>query len=131
MLAITPNPAVNALVAQRAREEFLVATVQAMLKPDSDGGLFDVLASVGAAPLCGAPFDFGRWDAVAERADAPWVEVAGGAGAAAELGEVDPDVGAFALLPVFVRRGAVLRLFSDANHLLEGDRVLAIRDPDA
>jgi len=128
VLVITPNPAVNALVAQRARQDFLVPTVRAMMKPDSDGGLFDVLAAHGASALCGAPFAFARWDAVAERPDAVLVELPAAA-AAERLGESDPDVGALDLLPVFVRRGDVLRLFGDARQLQEGDRVLAIRDP--
>lgn len=100
-----------------------------MMKPDSDGGLFDVLAAHGASPLCGAPFAFAGWDAVAERADAVLVEVP--AVAAERLGDIDPDVGALDLLPVFVRRGVALRLFGDARQLQEGDRVLAIRDPGA
>jgi len=127
VLALTPNPAVNALVAQRAREEFLVAHVRAMLKPDSDGGLFDVLAAVGAAPLCGAPFDFARWDAVAERGDADWATLpCGPEGAPSTAAD-----GAGPLLPVFVRRGGVLRLYGDVRALLEGDLVLAIRDPES
>jgi len=127
VLAITPNPAVNALVAQRAREDFLVPTVRAMLKPDSDGGLFDVLAASGAAPLCGAPFDFARWEAVARRHAPELVELTA-AEARERLGEVDPDIGARDLLPLLVRRAGVVRLFTDVTRLQEGDRVLAIRD---
>jgi Kef-type K+ transport system membrane component KefB len=127
VLAITPNPAVNALVAQRAREEFLVAYVRAMLKPDSDGGLFDVLAAVGAAPLCGAPFDFARWDAVAERPDADWATLPRGP----EATPSNAADGAGPLLPVFVRRGGALRLYAGVHALLEGDLVLAIRDPES
>lgn len=130
VLAITPNAAVNALVAERAREAFRVPTVRAMLKPDSDGGLFDVLAAHGAAPLCGAPLDFARWDAVAGRPDAVLVELSV-AEAAERLGEPDPDVGARDLLPLLVRRGHALRLFADVHELQEGDHVLAIRDPGA
>ncbi|MFO8149495.1 MAG: cation:proton antiporter [Trueperaceae bacterium] len=127
VLAITPNPAVNALVAQRAREDFLVPTVRAMLKPDSDGGLFDVVAAHGASPLCGAPFDFARWEAVARRSGEELVELTA-AEARERLGEVDPDVGARDLLPLLVRRGSVVRLFAGVEKLQEGDRVLAIRD---
>ena len=127
VLAITPNPAVNALVAQRAREDFLVPTVRAMLKPDSDGGLFDVLAASGASPLCGAPFDFVRWEGVARRSGPELVELAP-AEARERVGEVDPDVGARDLLPLLVRRGSVVRLYAGVDKLQEGDRVLAIRD---
>jgi Kef-type K+ transport system membrane component KefB/Trk K+ transport system NAD-binding subunit len=127
VLAITPNPAVNALVAQRARQDFLVPKVRAMLKPDSDAGLFDVLAAHGAAPLCGAPFDFARWEAVAQRPATVLVELTA-AEARERLGDVDPDVGARDLLPVLVRRGLVVHLFSEVENLQEGDRVLAIRD---
>jgi Kef-type K+ transport system membrane component KefB len=127
VLAITPNPAVNALVAQRARQDFLVPTVRAMLKPDSDAGLFDVLAAHGAMPLCGAPFDFARWEAVAQRPATALVELTV-VEARERLGDVDPDVGARDLLPVLVRRGPVVHLFSEVENLQEGDRVLAIRD---
>lgn len=126
VLAITPNPAVNALVAERAREEFLVPTVRAMLRPDSDRGLFAVLAAHGAAPLCGAPFDFARWDAVADRPDAILCEVDATEAAAGLVAGHPAQV-----LPVLVRRGGALRLFADVGELQEGDRVLVIRDPGA
>jgi Kef-type K+ transport system membrane component KefB len=131
VLAITPNPAVNVLVAQRAREEFLVSTVQAMLKPDSDRGLFDVLTAIGAVPLSGSPIGFLHWDAVAERIDASWIELNGSAETAAALAAAGRGPDARTLLPVFVRRGATLRLFGGVSQLLEGDRVLAIRNPEA
>jgi hypothetical protein len=49
--------------------------------------------------------------------------------AALAAGGRGPDAGV--LLPVFVGRGSVLRLFVGVSHLLEGDRVLAIRDPES
>jgi Kef-type K+ transport system membrane component KefB len=66
VIAMTPNPAVNVLVAQRARETFLISDVRAMMQPNSDAGLFDLLDGLGAAPLFGAPIEFWRWEAQAE-----------------------------------------------------------------
>jgi len=66
VIAITPNPAVNVLVAQRARDTFLISDVRAMMQPNSDTGLFDLLDTLGAAPLFGTPIEFWRWEAQAE-----------------------------------------------------------------
>lgn len=130
VLAITPNPAVNVLVAQRAREEFLVGTVRAAVKPDSDRGLFDVLASLGAAPLFGAPFDLARWDVVAGAGEGR-LEVLAPDRARAEFAAADPGVGARDVLPVLVVRGATTRLIAADDPIQDGDRVLALRDPGA
>lgn len=128
VVAITPNPAVNVLVAERARSTFLIANVRAMMRVDSDAGLFTVLASLGAAPLFGAPIDYPRWEEVAgltERSDlvtlsaaAARRELAGESG----LGERD-------VLPLFVRREGVVRLFGEVGELLDDYEVLALEDP--
>jgi hypothetical protein len=73
------------------------------------------------------PFDFARWEAVAQRPATALVELTV-VEARERLGDVDPDVGARDLLPVLVRRGPVVHLFSEVENLQEGDRVLAIRD---
>jgi Kef-type K+ transport system membrane component KefB len=129
VVAITPNPAVNVLVAQRARTEFLVANVRAMMRPDSDAGLFGVLRSLGAAPLFGVPIDYARWEEVAALTEqSELVEMTG-----AEVRDLlAPPERAHAegLLPLFVRRAGVLRLFTVAEELGDEDQVLFLHDPE-
>jgi Kef-type K+ transport system membrane component KefB len=129
VVAITPNPAVNVLVAQRARTVFLVANVRAMMRPDSDAGLFDVLGSLGAAPLFGMPIDYPRWEAVAGLTDQSALE----AMPAPEVRRRYTPVARAhedGLLPLFVRRNGVLRLFTVADELGDSDEVLFLRDPE-
>lgn len=130
LVAATPNPVVNVLVAQRAREAFLVPRVLALLKPDVDAGLADTLASIGGRPLFGAPVDTDRWRSIAAGGDAHVVEIAV-AEARALVVAVDPDVGSHADLPLVVQRGEAWRPFDGADGLLDGDRVYALRDPSA
>ncbi len=128
LIAVTPNPAVNVLVAQRAREAFLVPTVRAVLRPDSDQGLYAVLDAIGAAPLFGAPIDFARWDAVAARVPQSLLTSVPAALARRAWSETEPDLGARDLLPVFVRRNGVLRVFGDLAEVKDDDEVLALVD---
>lgn len=129
LVAATPNPIVNVLVAQRARTAFLVPKVASLLKLDTDGGLFDTLRSYGGAPLLGTPIDADRWRAIAA-GDAPIVEL-DAAAARALVAEADPDLGARGLLPLVLRRGASVRPFDAADPLGDDDVVLALRDPSA
>jgi hypothetical protein len=128
VVAMTPNPAVNVLVAQQARETFLVAQVRALMLPDSDGGLFDVLEKQGSKPLFGAPIDYARWERVAtdggERAIASFDPIR----ARDELVGADPDVGTREALPLLVRRGGVERLFGDLDTVRVDDEILALVD---
>lgn len=130
LIAATPNPVVNVLVAQRAREAFLVPRVSALLKPDADSGLVDTLASIGGRPLFGAPVDVDRWRRIAAD-DASPVEVVDADAARALVRAADPDVGSRALLPLAVRRGEAWRAFDDAGALQDDDRVFVLRDPGA
>ena len=128
LIAVTPNPAVNVLVAQRAREAFVVPTVRALMRPDSDGGLFAVLESIGATTLFGAPIDFGRWDLVAARTPRSTLERAAIERVRATVRAADPDLGAHEILPMFVRRDGRLRVFGDVADVKDDDEILALVD---
>jgi Kef-type K+ transport system membrane component KefB len=130
LLAVTPNPAVNVLVAQRAREAFMVPTVRAVLRPDSDSGLFAVLEVVGGKPLFGAPIDFSRWDAVAARRRRSELASIEPERARRAVHASDPDLGAHDVLPLFVRRSGALRVFGDLDDVLDDDEVLALVDEE-
>ncbi len=130
LLAVTPNPAVNVLVAQRAREAFVVPTVRALMRPDSDGGLFAVLDSIGASTLFGAPIDFPRWDAVAGRTPRSTLETVDVERVRATVRASDADLGAHDLLPLFVRRDGRLRVFGDLGEVEDDDEVLALVDKE-
>jgi len=128
LIAVTPNPAVNVLVAQRAREAFVVPTVRALMRPDSDGGLFAVLDSIGATTLFGAPIDFGRWDMVAARTPRSTLERVEVERVREAVRASDPDLGAHDLLPMFVRRGGRLRVFGDVADVKDDDEILVLVD---
>ena len=130
LIALTPNPAVNVLVAQRAREAFLIPTVRAMLRPDSDGGLYAVLDSIGASVLFGAPIDFARWDAVAARTQQSTLTSVSAERARQAWRASDPDLGAHDLLPLFIRREGGLRVFGDLDEVNDDDEVLALVDEE-
>lgn len=130
VVALTPNPAVNVLVAQTARDTFMVVDVRALMLPDSDGGLFDVLARQGSRPLFGAPIDYHRWERVAARVGVAGVRPIPVERAARELASADPDLGARDVLPILVRRGDEVRLFGDGSQLAAGDEVLALVDEE-
>jgi len=63
LVALTPNPEVNVLTAQRARERWLVPEVMALLPREHDGGLFSVLEAIGGHVAFGRPVDLIAWDA--------------------------------------------------------------------
>jgi Kef-type K+ transport system membrane component KefB len=128
LIAATPNPAVNVLVAQRAREAFMIPTVRAVLRPDSDRGLYGVLDSIGAEILFGAPIDFPRWDTVAARAARSTLSIVTAEAARQAWRDSAPDLGARELLPLFVRRNGTLRLFGDLDEVRDDDEVLALVD---
>ena len=130
LLAVTPNPAVNVLVAQRAREAFMVPTVRAVLRPDSDSGLYAVLETIGGKPLFGAPIDFARWDAVAARMPRSHLASVAPERARGAVHASDPDLGAHDVLPMFVRRAGALRVFGDLDDVLDDDEVLALVDEE-
>ena len=130
LIAITPNPAVNVLVAQRAREAFLIPTVRAMLRPDSDGGLYAVLDSIGASVLFGAPIDFARWEAVAARTPQSTLTSVSAERARQAWLASDPALGGHDLLPLFIRREGGLRVFGDLDEVNDDDEVLALVDEE-
>ena len=130
LIALTPNPAVNVLVAQRAREAFLIPTVRAMLRPDSDSGLYAVLDAIGASVLFAAPIDFARWEAVAARSPQSTLERVSAERARQAWRASDPDLGAHELLPLFIRRDGGLRVFGDLDEVNDDDEVLALVDEE-
>jgi len=130
VIAMTPNPAVNVLVAQQARDTFLIADVRALMRPDSDGGLFDVLERQGSRPLFGAPIDPARWERVAATLDLGPLTVIPAERARAELAAADRDVSAREVLPLFIRRGTQHQLVAELDTIDADDVVLALVDQE-
>lgn len=62
MVALTPNAEVNVLVAQRAREAWLVPDLYALPPSAHDGGLFSVLDDLGGHVAVARPADPSEWD---------------------------------------------------------------------
>ncbi|MEX2500993.1 MAG: cation:proton antiporter [Trueperaceae bacterium] len=84
VIATTPNQEVNVLVAQRARETWLVPGLYALLPRADETGLMSVLSSLGGEPVFGRLADAELWDAA----------IAGGG-----IGEVEVRVDADGRLP--------------------------------
>ena len=126
LVAATPNPEVNVLVAQRARERWLVPELFAALPREQDGGLFAVLEGMGGKVLFARPADPSAWDARIRSGAAEedrWT-VGDEPGAADELAArlLSPDA-----LPLAVRRGAAVRPFG--GELESGDVIEVLRAP--
>jgi Kef-type K+ transport system membrane component KefB len=118
VVALTPNPAVNVLIAQRTREEFLIPSVRAMVTPDSDAGLLEVLDSVGGAVLFGEPIDFVQWEGVAQAQ--PMTP---------DLTEIDADTmqrGGWEGLPLLTEVEGVTRIY-DGSEVGAGGNALVLR----
>jgi Kef-type K+ transport system membrane component KefB len=123
VVALTPNPEVNVLVAQHARERWLVPELYALLPRERDGGLFGVLEGLGGRVLFARPADPAVWDARIRSGEAREVTI--------EVGD-DPDAPAQlarrltsgAPLPLALVRGEAVRPFG--GDLEVGDRVIVL-----
>lgn len=124
LIALTPNPEVNVLVAQRARERWLVPQLYALLPREEDGGLFAVLEGIGGHVLFARPADVAAWDAHVREGTAESVAWTVGDeedGPRAMAGRLlGPGVLALAL-----RRGDAVEPFG--GELLPGDTVEVLR----
>ena len=125
VLAATPNALVNVLVAQRAREDFVVPDVRAALTHEDQGGLFDVLESFGGRPLFASPVDVAGVDRIlAERAmegRPNGLEIV----ASEEVDDLEPA----GVLPLAVRGREGTTLFDGWQELRPDDRVVVLPRP--
>jgi len=123
VVALTPNAEVNVLVAQRARERWLVEDLYALLPGERDGGLFTVLEGLGGRVLFARPADPAAWDARIRSGGTRevTVEVGDGPNATTDLAR---SLTAGAWLPLALVRGDAVRPFGD--DLEEGDRVIVL-----
>jgi Kef-type K+ transport system membrane component KefB len=123
VVAVTPNAEVNVLVAQRARERWLVEDLYALLPGERDGGLFAVLEGLGGRVLFARPADPAAWDARIRSGGARevTVEVGEGPNAATDLAR---RLTSGAWLPLALVRGEAVRPFG--GDLEEGDRVIVL-----
>lgn len=128
IVTLTPNPEVNLLAAQLAREAFLVPELYVATTDNLESGLHRLLADLGATPLTLTPNDVRLWDdhlsrSRAERAVHIISEPAGSG--VSSLGAAAWDT-AVPSLPLVVRRGAARLLYSGAD-LKPGDEVVGLQ----
>jgi Kef-type K+ transport system membrane component KefB len=120
LIALTPNPEVHVLVAQRAREYFLTPELRVLLTEKSTHELVELLEDLKAKPLFMNPVNILEWDNKLLHNQAQTI---------LQTIEQPNDVIGFqnpALLPLLVTRGKAHRLFS-LQELEPGDRVLSLK----
>jgi Kef-type K+ transport system membrane component KefB len=120
LIALTPNPEVNILVAQRAREHFLTPELRVLLTEKSGSELFELLEDLKAKPLFMNPINILEWDDKLLHNQAQTI---------LQTIEQPNDAIKFqnpALLPLLVTRGKVRKLFN-LQDLEPGDMVLSLK----
>lgn len=132
LIAMTPNPEVNALVAQTARSVFFVPEILALqrgrAKPQRRRWRKppDTLAHLHASTLFGGPTDLSLWDRLLEGEEAHQAVIDVEAATEPErfydgLQQEAPT------LPLAIERGGEQLVFHSAHKLLAGDRVIVLR----
>jgi Kef-type K+ transport system membrane component KefB len=119
LIALTPNPEVNVLVAQRAREYFLIPELRVLLTEKSGVELLELLDDLKAKPLFMNPVNILEWDDKLLHNQAQTI---------LHTIEKPNDAIKFqnpAVLPLLVTRGKMLKLFT-LNELEPGDKVLTL-----
>jgi Kef-type K+ transport system membrane component KefB len=117
LIALTPNPQVNVMIAQRARELFLVPDLRIHLTEKSDTELTEIIRELNAKPLFASPVNILEWDEKLLANEVHTVsQTIEQTGASLETGLV---------LPLLVIRGKMRKLFS-AQELEPGDKVLTL-----
>jgi Kef-type K+ transport system membrane component KefB len=118
LIALTPNPQVNVMIAQRARELFLVPDLRIHLTEKGDKELTEIIKELSAKPLFANPVNILEWDekllANEVQTVSQTIEQAGANGLETGL-----------VLPLLVIRGQVKKLFSSQD-LEPGDKVLTL-----
>jgi Kef-type K+ transport system membrane component KefB len=120
LIALTPNPEVNVLVAQRAREHFLTPELRVLLTEKSSHEMVELLEDLKAKPLFMNPINILEWDDKLLHNQAQTI---------LQTIEKPNDVISFqnpALLPLLVTRGKTRRLFN-LQDLELGDTVLSLK----
>jgi Kef-type K+ transport system membrane component KefB len=119
LITLTPNPQVNVMIAQRARELFLVPDLRIHLTAQSDKELTEIMNELSAKPLFATSVDILEWD---EKLLANQVQTV------SKTIEKHGDVQGLEttlVLPLLVIRGQVRKLFSSQD-LEPGDKVLTL-----
>jgi Kef-type K+ transport system membrane component KefB len=123
VVALTPNAEVNVLVAQRAREAWLVPELYALLPSADDGGLYSVLDGLGGHVLFARPADPSEWDERIRAGATRDATVAVG-DAADAVSEAAQAIARGAALPLALIRGDGARPFGAG--IEPGDRVVLL-----
>ncbi len=118
LIALTPNPQVNVMIAQRARELFLVPDLRIHLTEKSDKELTEIIKELNAKPLFANPVNILEWD---EKLLANEVHTVSQTIEQTDANGLETGL----VLPLLVIRGQVRKLFS-SQELEPGDRVLTL-----
>jgi Kef-type K+ transport system membrane component KefB len=119
LISLTPNPQVNVMIAQRAREHFLVPDLRIHLTTKGDKELTEIMNELGAKPLFANSVDILEWD---EKLLANEVQTL------SQTIEQQTDTKSLEtglVLPLLVIRGQMRKLFN-SQELEPGDKVLTL-----
>jgi Kef-type K+ transport system membrane component KefB len=116
LITLTPNPQVNVMIAQRARELFLVPDLRIHLTEKGNKELIEIMNELSAKPLFATSVDILEWD---EKLLANEVQ------AVSQTIEQTENLETGLVLPLLVVRGKVKKLFS-IQDLEPGDKVLTL-----
>lgn len=126
LLAVTPNQAVNFLIARMAGDEYHVARVYPLQVDAEKGAREELITDVGGRLAFGRRLDIQRWNRVVSEDGARVVEVAlGEEPPAKRLAELDLPEG---MVPLLTLRGDQAEICHAGMKWQVGDRVVALVD---
>jgi Trk K+ transport system NAD-binding subunit len=118
LIALTPNPQVNVMIAQRARELFLVPDLRIHLTIKDDKELLEIMNELSAKPLFATSVDILEWD---EKLLANQVQTVSQTIEQTDAKSLETGL----VLPLLVIRGQMRKLFN-SQELEPGDKVLTL-----
>jgi Kef-type K+ transport system membrane component KefB len=118
LITLTPNPQVNVMIAQRARELFLVPDLRIHLTIKGDKELLEIMNELSAKPLFATSVDILEWD---EKLLANQVQTVSQTIEQTDTSGLETGL----VLPLLVIRGQMRKLFN-SQELEPGDKVLTL-----
>lgn len=124
LIALTPNAAVNVLIAKRAYYEFLVAQLFVSLHPEDFERLQKQAQHIGAHTLFNKPVNVANWDFLLRQDEAKLRSIAI---SAANREQALQEMEDAQVLPLVIQRGGNLQMFVSRALVEDGDVIRALQ----